>query len=255
MQLMRDDLLFKYRSTRDENPKVQNYLKIRKSLCIVEMLLHRKVQLKNHLVEVNQFVLPTPYWRHIILACHNEMGHLGMDRTLLLLQDRVYWPGMSKDVREHIRTCDRCARFKDRPDREEIEQTEAQYPLEMVHVDFLMIGEKKDPRKDINVLVVTDHFTRYAQAYVTISQTAVTVARVLFTQFFTQYGWPTKLITNQGPQFEGQLFQNLANEAKIWKIQTTTYHPEGNAQCEQFNQTLLNMLGTMPPNAKKEWQE
>ena len=48
MQLMRDDLLFKYRGTRDENPKVQNYLEIRKSLCLVEMLLHRKVQLKNH---------------------------------------------------------------------------------------------------------------------------------------------------------------------------------------------------------------
>ena len=255
MQLMHNDLLFKYKGTRNEDSEVQNYLKIRKSLCIVETLLHRKVQLKNHLVEVNQFVLPTPYRKRMVLACHDEMGHLGMDRTLLLLQDRVYWPGMSKDVREHIRTCDRCERFKDRPDKEEIEQTEAQYPLEMVHVDFLMIGGKKDPRKDINVLVVTDHFTRYAQAYVTTSQTAVTVARVLFTQFFTQYGWPTKLITDQGPQFEGKLFQQLAREAKMRKIRTTPYHPEGNAQCERFNQTLLNMLGTMPSNAKKEWQE
>ena len=153
-------------------------------------------------------------------------------RTLLLLQDRVYWPGMSKDVRQHIRTCDQCERFKDRPDKEEIDQTEAQYPLEMVHMDFLMIGGKKDPSKDINVLVVTDHFTRYAQAYVTTSQTAVTVARVLFTQFFTQYGWPMKLITDQGPQFEGPLFQNLTKEAEIRKIRMTPYHPEGNAQCE-----------------------
>ena len=61
MQLMRDNLLFKYRSTGDENLEVQNYLKIRKSLCIVETLLHRKVELKNHSVEVNQFVLPAPY--------------------------------------------------------------------------------------------------------------------------------------------------------------------------------------------------
>ena len=145
LQLIRDNSLFKYRSTRDENPEIQNNLKIRKSLCIVEMLLHRKVQLKNHLAEVNQFVLPAPYQRCIILVCHDEMGHLGMDRTLLLLQDRVYWPGMSKDVREHIRTCDRCEQFKNRPDTEEIDQTEAQYPLEIVHVDFLMIGGKKDP--------------------------------------------------------------------------------------------------------------
>ena len=126
---MRYNLLFKYRSTKKEDPELQNYLKMRKSLCIVETLLHRKVKLKNHLVEVNQFVLPTPYRKRMVLACHDEKSHLGMDRTLLLLQDRVYWPGMSKDVCEHIRTCDRCECFKDKPDREEIEQTEAQYPL------------------------------------------------------------------------------------------------------------------------------
>ena len=183
------------------------------------------------------------------------MGHLGMDRTLLLLQDRVYWPGMSKDVRDHIRTCDRCQRAKDKPDKEEIEQTEATYPLELVHVDLLLIGGKKDIRKDVNVVVVTDHFTRYSQAYVTSSQTALTVAKVLYVNFFTNYGWPAKLITDQGPQFEGNLFQQLVKEAKIRKIRTTPYHPEGNAQCERFNRTLLNMLRTMPPECKGEWQE
>ena len=66
-----------------------------------------------------------------------------MDRTLLLLQDRVYWPGMSRDVRDHIRTCNRCQRTKDKPDKEEIEQTKATYPLELVHVDLLLIGGKK----------------------------------------------------------------------------------------------------------------
>ena len=40
---------------------------------------------------------------------------------------------------------------------------QASYLLELVHVDFLQIGGKKDARKDINVLVITDHFTRYAQ--------------------------------------------------------------------------------------------
>ena len=94
-----------------------------------------------------------------------------------MLQDRVYWPGISRDVRDHIRTCGRCERFKDKPDKEEIEQTDAHYPLELVHVDFLTIEGKKDVRKDINVLVVTDHFTRYAQAYVTTSQTAITACK------------------------------------------------------------------------------
>ena len=141
---------------------------------------------------------------------------------------------MSKDIREHIQTCERCEHFKERSTTEEIEQTEAEYLLEMIHVDFLVIGGKKDSRKDINILVFTDHFTHYAQAYVTTSETAVIVAKVLFERFFTQYGCSTKLITDEGPQFEGKLFQQLMYEAQICKIRTTPYHPEGNAQCERW---------------------
>ena len=138
----------------------------------------------------------------MVLACHDELGHLGMDRALLILQDRVYWPRMARDVREHICTCSRCERFKQLPSVEEISQTEASYPMEIVHADFLIIGGKKDIRKDINILVVTDHFTHYAQAYVMSSQTAATAAKMLFDEYFTRYGWPTKLITDQGPAFK-----------------------------------------------------
>ena len=44
-------------------------------------------------------------------------------------------------------------------------------------------------------------------------------------------------------------------EAKIRKIRTTPYRPQGNAQVERFNHTLQNMLGTMPIEQKKDWQE
>ena len=200
-------------------------------------------------------VLPAEFRKRIVLACHDEMGHMGMDRVLLLLQDRVYWPAMSRDVRDHIRTCGRCERFKSVQEEEEISQIEASYPLELIHIDYLQIGGKKDTRKDINILVVTDHFTRYAQAYVTTSTTALTTAKILVEKFFTQYGWPTKLISYQAPQFESKLFTALMNEAHIKKIQTTPYRPQGNAQCERFNRTLIGMLGTLPNNVKSEWQE
>ena len=88
---------------------------------------------------------------------------------------------MARDVREHIHTCGRCKHFKQLPSIEEISQMEASYPMEIVHADFLIIGGKTDIRKDINILVVTDHFIRYAQAYVTSSQTEVKAAKTLLT--------------------------------------------------------------------------
>ena len=39
------------------------------------------------------------------------------------------------------------------------------------------------------------------------------------------------------------------------KLHTSPYHPETNGQCEHFNTTLINMLGTLPTHAKKNWQE
>ena len=125
----------------------------------------------------------------------------------------------------------------------------ATYPLELIHIDFFMIGGKDDPMK--NILVVTDHFTRYVQCYVTKKQSALTVAKVLVNQFFTTYGWPDKILTDRGMIFENYLFHEICQMAKIRKLRTGSYHPQTNGQCER----LLNMLGTLPNSAKKKWQD
>ena len=106
-----------------------------------------------------------------------------------------------------------------------------------------------------SVLVVTDHFTRYAQCYVTKNQTALTVATELVNKYFTTYGWPDKILTDRGTSFENELFHNICELAKIKKLRTGSYRPQTNGQCERFNQTLLNMLGTLPNDAKKKWQD
>ena len=69
--------------------------------------------------------------------------------------------------------------------------------MELVHLDYLTIG-KKEVGKTVNILVITDHFTKYAQAYITPSQTVHVTAKVLWEQFLIHYGWPTKILTDQG---------------------------------------------------------
>ena len=54
--------------------------------------------------------------------------------------------------------------------------------MELVHIDYLTI-ESKTSEKDVNILIVTDHFTRYAQAYITHSQTASVVVNTLWERF------------------------------------------------------------------------
>ena len=204
-----------------------------------------------------QFVLPKSYWKQSLEACHDNMGHLGIERTTSLLKDRFNWPSMIEDIEHHIKSCPRCLRFKTQPEKMELNPIIVTRPLELVHIDYLIIeapeGSKSD--KDINVLVITDHFTRYAQAHVTPSQKAHVVAKTLGEHFFVHYGFPEKILSDQGRNFESVLISELCELTQFKKLRTTPYRPEGNGSWERFNRTLISMLGTLPTDFKSKWPQ
>ena len=83
------------------------------------------------------------------------------------------------------------------------------YPMELVYLDFLTLGGKANDNGSVNILIVTVHFTKYIQAYVTSKQTAVVVARTLWENFLVHYRWPEKILTDQGKSFENNLIREL----------------------------------------------
>ena len=253
IDLIRGKEMSSYNCTGTDPSDLKGFVRLRKDLFLENGLLYRKAYFKATNKQVYQFVMPTQFRKRTVTVCHEDYGHLGMDRVLVLLQEQYFWPKMSDDVRKYIRQCDRCMRFKKRKEQTELFPITATYPLELVHLDFLSIGGKEDRMK--NVLVVTDHFTRYAQCYVTRNQTALTVANELVNKYFTNFGWPDKILTDRGTSFENELFHSICQMAKIRKLRTVSYRPQTNGQCERFNQTLLNMLGTLPNDAKKWWQD
>jgi hypothetical protein len=125
-------------------------------------------------------------------------------------------------------------------------------PLELVHIDYLKLDPSKGNVED--VLVITDHFTRYAQAFHTSSQTAYVTAKCLWDNYFSYYGFPDKILSDQGANFESELIQHLCNLAGVKKLRTTPYHPQTNGQCERFNRTLIDMIGTLEGEPKKDWK-
>ena len=65
---------------------------------------------------------------------------------------------MTEDTNRHIRQCERCLRFKALPDKAPMENVDATYPLELVHMDYLTI-KVNEGGTDVHILVITDHFT------------------------------------------------------------------------------------------------
>ena len=103
--------------------------------------------------------------------------------------------------------------------------------------------------------MITNHFTWYAQAIVTSSQTAKCTAKNLWNKFIIHYGLPGKILTDQGHNFESDLLKELYKLAQVKKIRISSYHPQTNGQYKCFNATLINMLGTLPEKPKSMWRE
>jgi transposase InsO family protein len=129
------------------------------------------------------------------------------------------------------------------------------HPMELVHVDVVGIETNPNATRSTvaKVLVVTDHFTRFTQAYLIPNEQAKTIANALWSGFLSVFGAPARLISDQGPSFESKLIAELCALLGVEKVRTTPYHPQGNGQVERANQTLLTMLRKLSTEDKREW--
>ena len=201
----------------------------------------------------NQLVLPRKLYDSVFQSYHDDLGHQGRDRTISLLKRRFFWPGMETYVDQKIKECGRCIRRKKSPTTAaELINITSTAPMELICIDYLSLERSKGGYE--NILVITDHFSRYAQAIPTRNQTARTTARVLYEQFFVHYGFPAKIHSDKGANFESKVIQSLCRITGMKKTRTTPYHPMGNGMVERFNRTLLNMLGTLTSTQKSDWK-
>lgn len=131
---------------------------------IVKNKIHFRTVKKESEADKLQLVLPEKYRQMVLHTLHDDSGHLGVDRMTELLANRFYWPRMTHDISGYIKNCGRCITRKSLPQRAApLGQIRSTGPLDLVCIDFLSV--EPDTQGIANVLVVTDHYTRYAQAF------------------------------------------------------------------------------------------
>ena len=211
--------------------------------------------LLRYTTKFSQIVLPKEMYQLVYTELHEKMAHLGVEKVVNLAQQRFYWPRMASDIKDYIQKKCRCIVNKkpNSHERAPLVPIQAMYPFQMVSLDYMKLDQCKG--KFQYALVITDHFTRFAQVYGTKSKSSRAAADKLYNEFVMQYGFPERIHSDQGGEFNSNLFKDLHRISGIKASRTTPYHPEGDGQTERFNRTLCNMLKSLKESEKKDWKK
>ena len=123
--------------------------------------------------------------------------------------------------------------------------------MDLVCIDFTKVDPSKDSKE--NILVLTDAFTKFSQAFVTPNQKAITVAKILVDKWFYTYGIPACIHSNKGRSFDNEIMSHLYGMYGVEQSTTTPYNQHGNAPTERMNRTLINLLKSLPKEQKSNW--
>ena len=132
------------------------------------------------------------------------------------------------------RHCKVCQQRKPGPGngRAKLAQCPVGAPLEKIVVDIMGPLPTTDGGNEY-IMVVCDYFSKYTEAYAIPNHTAQVVADKLVTEFVTHFGVPQQLHSDQGREFESDLFQELCRLLEIDKTRTTPYRPQSDGLVER----------------------
>ena len=124
---------------KNDSPELKNMLGIKNQLILRKGILYRKMKKRNQEGSILEFVVTKDYRTKVLKACHDNVGHAGIWKCTRLLRNRFYWTNINQDMEQHIKRCERCLGFKTKQETAPLENIEASYPMELVHMDYITI--------------------------------------------------------------------------------------------------------------------
>ena len=135
----------------------------------------------------DRMVLPKKYHKRVYEELHENMGHLGAERVTELARERFYWPFMTADITHYVTKVCHCLKQRKPPTHvyAPLQPILSTAPFQLVSMDYVHLEPSSGGYQYI--LVIMDHYTRFAQAYATRDKSAKTAADKLFNDFIMRF--------------------------------------------------------------------
>ena len=190
-----------------------------------------------------QMCLPQPYRSKCLKMAHDNFGHQGRNKMVDLIRPFFYWPTITVDCLSHIKSCLVCQKMDKRvPKKATMQERElVSVPAERIAID--LVGLFPTATGGFKYLLTCiDLATRWPEAI----PLRTTMSKVIITQLttiFSRCGFPTAIVSDNGPQFTGKGFQKWLRDKGIRHIRSSPYHTQGNGVVERLHRTLNGIIG------------
>lgn len=199
-----------------------------------------------------QIVTPQTYRNKLLSIGHESItsGHVGSSSTLKRISQRFTWPGITKDVKYYVRSCDICQKrvSKGRVPRVPLQQMQRiDKPFEKIAIDI--IGPlPKSNENHTHILTLVDYATRWPEAVPLKSTTSEHIAEALVS-IFSRLGIPKQILSDNASNLTSNLMDEAISFLGIKQTITTIY----NAQANNLSETLKSMLRKVASKNPRSW--
>ena len=163
--------------------------------------------------DVQKIVVPKSLRQQILKQCHDVpvVGHVGMRRTMELVDRQFHWRGIRGDTIQYVKTCLTCQLMKsDNRAKAGLLQPFEIPTKKWVHAttDLVMDLLESDGYTTIvvfvNKLTKMVHFAPYWKEV-----DAMEHARIFVDAVFRLHGFPEVIISDRDPHFTGKFWESL----------------------------------------------
>jgi len=170
--------------------------------------------------------------------------HEGQWKIMELVTRNLWWPGVSREVKQYVEGCNACQQNKNHmqaPIEKLMPNSIPEKPWSHISADFitkLLLAQEYD-----SILVVVNRLTKIVYFIPTMEKTtAGGLARLFKNNIWKLHGLPESIISNRGPQFAARVIRELNTMLEIESKLSMAFHPQTDGQTERMNQELEQYL-------------
>ena len=181
----------------------------------------------------HRVVIPAAERHNTMKSLHQS--HIGIEGTLRRARDTVYWPGITAVLKDYISKCGICNRYRPEQCKEPLHPHKApEIPWEKVGVDLFEMDRQ-------TFLIAVDYYSGLFEVQDMTSTVASRVITVL-KSWFARHGIPITVMSDNGPPFNSESFQEFSDEWDFNHITSSPHHPQSNGKVENAVKTCKSLL-------------